>query len=89
VQAAGDPQTAAVRSSAFALQAILTKLDYELTADAASAVLLTFACLLGHHPFQKNLKQYSFSVKKMTHIEPQNSTARRGTKILNKITGDI
>jgi hypothetical protein len=60
VRTAGDPLTAAVRSSAFALQAILKGPDYEPTADAASAVLLISACLLGHPPFQKNLKQHSF-----------------------------
>lgn len=53
-QTAGDPLTAAARSSAFALQAILTGPGYEPTADAASVVLLISACLLGHPPFQKN-----------------------------------
>lgn len=53
-QTAGDPLTAAARSSAFALQAILTGLGYEPTADAASVALLISAFLLGHPPFQKN-----------------------------------
>ena len=84
VQTAGDPLTAAARSSAFALQVILTGPGYEPTADAASVVLLISACLLGHHPFQKNLKQHSFSVRNMTQTEPQqvkgHSTGRNGTK---------
>lgn len=58
-QTAGDPQTAAVRPSAFALQVILTGLGYEPTADAASVVLLISACLLGHPPFQKNPDDHS------------------------------
>jgi len=76
--------TAAARSSAFALQAILTGPGYEPTADAASVVLLISACPLGHHPFQKNLKQHSFSVRSMPQTEPQqvkgHSTGRTGTK---------
>ena len=83
-QTAEDPLTAAARSSAFALQAILTGPGYEPTADAASVVLLISAFLLGHPPFQKNLKQCSFSVRNMTQTEPQqvkgHSTGRTGTK---------
>ena len=83
-QIAGDPLTAAARSSASALQAILTGPGYEPTADAASVALLISACLLGHPPFQKNLKQHSISVKNMTQTEPWqvkgHSTGRTGTK---------
>jgi hypothetical protein len=61
-------QTAAVTPSAFALQVTLTGLGYEPTADAASAVLPISACLLGHPPFQKNLKQPSVPVRNMTQI---------------------
>lgn len=82
-QTAGDPLTAAARSSAFDLQAILTGPGYEPTADAASVVLLITACLLGHPPFQKNLKQHSFSVRNTTQTEPQQvkgHSTGRGTK---------
>jgi hypothetical protein len=83
-QAAGDPLTAAARSSAFALQAIPTGPGYEPSADAASAVLLISAFLLGHPPFRKNLKQCGFSVRNMTQTEPQqvkgHSTGRTSTK---------
>jgi len=86
---AGDPLTAAVaRSSAFVLRAILTVPGYEPTADAASVVLLISACLLGHPPFQKNLKQHSFSVRNMTQTEPQqvkgHSAGRDGAKNITR-----
>jgi hypothetical protein len=83
-QTAGDPLTAAARSSASALLAILTGPGYEPTADAASVVLLISAFLPGHPPFQKNLKQHSFSVRNITQTKPQqvkgHSTGRTGTK---------